>query len=158
VDKPATAVILPVSVRVQTTAPELATVGALKAAVNPFGNPEAMPIVDPAAPPATAMPPAGVATNWTCAEERDLRDTDPGDTASVTPGACATWIVNVLLPETPSPFAVTLTVPVPTEADGEAVKVSVDEPLSALSVTGLLVHEAVTPGGNPLTLKVTTPL
>jgi len=45
----------------------------------------------------------------------------------------------------------------PTVAVDEAVKVNVDFPLSAVRVTGLLLHEAVTPLGSPLTLIVTGP-
>jgi hypothetical protein len=63
-----------------------------------------------------------------------------------------------LAAEIPSPAAVTVTVAVPAVVDDEAVNVRVDDPASELSVTGLLLHEAVTPLGKPLTLRVTAPL
>lgn len=62
------------------------------------------------------------------------------------------------LPLTPSPVAVTVIVAVPDDTDDEAVSVSVDFPLSEVSVTGLALHEAVTPLGSPLTLIVAAPL
>ena len=49
-------------------------------------------------------------------------------------------------------------VAVPTIAADEAVNVSVEEPLSPAHVTGLLLHEAVTPLGNPLTLRLAAPI
>jgi hypothetical protein len=58
----------------------------------------------------------------------------------------------------PSPLAVILTVAEPTVAADEANSVNVEEPFSPLSVTGLLLHEAVTPLGRPLTVRLTGPL
>lgn len=46
----------------------------------------------------------------------------------------------------------------PTAAVDDAVSVSVDLPLSAVSVAGLPLQVAVTPTGSPLTLKLTVPL
>jgi hypothetical protein len=57
-----------------------------------------------------------------------------------------------------SPEAFTVTVAAPALAAEEAVKVSFEEPLSAVRVTGLALHEAVTPLGSPVTLRVTAPL
>lgn len=87
---PAAAVELPVNVSVQTTAPALVTVGALHDAVNPFGNPDATLIEDPAAPLATVNPPNGVPVTVTVAVPSDNIDTDPGATASLIAGACCT--------------------------------------------------------------------
>jgi hypothetical protein len=58
----------------------------------------------------------------------------------------------------PSPLAVTVTVTEPTVAVEETVRVTVLVPLSEESVTGLPLHDAVTPAGKPLTLRVTAPL
>jgi hypothetical protein len=63
-----------------------------------------------------------------------------------------------LVADTPSPVAVTVTVAGPTVADDEAAKVRVEDPARELNVTGLLLHEAVTPMGKPLTLRLTAPL
>jgi hypothetical protein len=46
----------------------------------------------------------------------------------------------------------------PTAAEEEAVSVKVEEPVSPFNVTGLLLHEAVTPFGRPLTLRLTAPM
>ena len=62
-----------------------------------------------------------------------------------------------MLAVSPSPFAVTVIVADPTVAMDEAVSVSVEEPLSPVNVTGLPLHDAVTPLGNPLTPSVTAP-
>jgi hypothetical protein len=76
---------------------------------------------------------------------------------SCTAGAWVTWTVICLLAVSPSPLAVTVIVADPTIATDEAVSVSVEEPLSPLNVTGLLLHDAVTPLGNPVALSVTAP-
>jgi hypothetical protein len=44
-----------------------------------------------------------------------------------------------------------------TIATDDAVNVSVDEPFSPLNVTGLLLHDAVTPLGRPVAVSVTAP-
>jgi len=153
---PATADELPVNVNVHTTAPAEFIRGVLKAAVNPFGNPEATLIVDPAAD-AAVIPPTGVAVTVTVAVERACTETLAGETVSKMPGACCTCATICLLAEMPSPLAVTVIVAEPNAAVDEAVKVSVDEPVSLFSVTGLLLHDAVTPAGKPLTLRLTAP-
>jgi hypothetical protein len=66
--------------------------------------------------------------------------------------------VICLLTVNPSPLAVTVTVADPTVAAEEAVSVSVEDPFSPLNVTGLLLHDAVNPLGNPLTPSVTAPV
>ena len=63
-------------------------------------------------------------------------------------------LVNV----SPSPLAVTVTVVEVTVAVAAAVSVKVLVPHSEESVSGLLLHVAVTPVGNPLTLSATAPL
>ena len=55
-------------------------------------------------------------------------------------------------------MAVTVIVEEPIAAEDAAVSVSVDVPLCEVSVTGFLLHEAVTPEGSPLTLRFTAPL
>jgi len=64
----------------------------------------------------------------------------------------------VLLAVTPSPAALIVIVVDPATAVPAAVSVSVADPLSPLSVSGFLLHAAVTPAGNPLTLSVTAPM
>jgi hypothetical protein len=155
---PAAAVPLPVNVSVQTTAPALVTEGALHDAVNPFGIPDATLIVDPAAPLATVNPPNGVPVTVTVAVPRDNIETDPGATASLIAGACCTCSLIALVNVNPSPLAVTVTVVEVTGAVVAAVSVSVLVPLSDESVSGLLLHVAVTPVGNPLTLRLIAPL
>jgi hypothetical protein len=54
--------------------------------------------------------------------------------------------------------AVTVIADEPAVAVEEAVSFNVEEPLSEVSVTGFLLHVAVTPEGSPLTLRVTAPL
>jgi hypothetical protein len=88
VELPAPALELPFSVSVHTTAPAGVKVGALQDAVNPFGKPDAMLMVDPAAPLATVNPPNGVPVTVKVAVPRDCIDTDPGATASLIAGAC----------------------------------------------------------------------
>jgi len=66
--------------------------------------------------------------------------------------------VNVWEAVTPSPVAVTVTMAAPTVAVDEAVRVRVDERASETSVTGLTLHAAVTPVGNPLTVSVAAPV
>jgi len=74
-------------------------------------------------------------------------------------GAEVTARVMVLLTVRPSPVAVTVTVAAEVmDAAVVAVKVNVEEPASLLNVTGLTLQEAVTPVGNPETLRVTAPL
>ena len=46
----------------------------------------------------------------------------------------------------------------PALAVEDAVNVSVDVPLSPPSVSGFLLHAAITPVGSPLTLRLTAPL
>ena len=77
---------------------------------------------------------------------------------TVNAGACVTCTAICLLAVTPSPRAVTIMVAEPTYAANEAVSVKVEEPLSPFNVTGLPLHEAVTPLGRPLTLRLTGPL
>jgi len=55
-------------------------------------------------------------------------------------------------------MAVTVIADVPAAAAEEAVSFSVVKPLPAVSIAGLLLHEAVTPAGSPLTLRVTVSL
>jgi hypothetical protein len=62
-----------------------------------------------------------------------------------------------LLAETASPVAVTVIVAEANDAADEAMSVSVEDPFSALNVTGLPPHDAVTPLGNPVALSVTGP-
>ena len=57
----------------------------------------------------------------------------------------------------PPPVAVTVIEEVPAAAADVAAKVSAEAPLAEESVTGLTLHDAVTPGGRPLTLSVTGP-
>jgi hypothetical protein len=59
VDAPATALELPASVSVQAIEPPDVTPGALKVAVNPFGKPEATPML---APPVPVVPEPDAAT------------------------------------------------------------------------------------------------
>jgi hypothetical protein len=158
VDVPAVAAVLPVRVNVQTTAPAEFTAGALHVAVKPLGSPAATEIVDPVAPAGITTPPTGVAVTVTVADESDGTDTVVGDAEISTAGAYCTCNATCLVAVNPSPLAVIVTVAAPTVAEDEAVSVSVDAPLSAFSVTELLLHEAVTPAGNPLTLRVTAPL
>jgi hypothetical protein len=63
-----------------------------------------------------------------------------------------------LLAVNPSPLAVTVIVADPTIAAEEEVSVNVEEPLSPVNVTGLPLHDAVTPLGSPLTLRLAAPL
>lgn len=73
-------------------------------------------------------------------------------------GACCTCSAICFVAFNPSPLAVTVIVAEPTFAVEDAVSVSVDVPLSPLSVTGLLLHPAVTPLGSPLRLRLAAPL
>jgi hypothetical protein len=66
--------------------------------------------------------------------------------------------VSFWLTVSPSPVAVKVMVDEPVAAEADAASVSVEEPVSAVRASGLLLHEAVTPVGNPLTLKLTAPV
>jgi hypothetical protein len=58
---------------------------------------------------------------------------------------------------TPSPEAVIVTTGEPAAVDA-VVNVRVEDPVSAWSVSGLPLHEAVTPAGSPLTPRLTAPV
>jgi hypothetical protein len=77
---------------------------------------------------------------------------------TVNAGACVTAKVICLLAVKPSPLAVIVTVAEPADATVEAISVNVEDPLPPLSVTGLPLHDAVTPLGSPLTLRLTGPV
>jgi hypothetical protein len=87
---PDTAVELPVSVSVHTTAPDAVIDAALQVAVTPFGSPDATLMLDPLAPLATAMPTAGVAVTVTVVEPIDCIEAVVGAAVNVKLGACAT--------------------------------------------------------------------
>ena len=87
VDVPATALALPVSVSTRNRVPADVTLGAPHAAVMPFGNPEAMLMVDQPALGTKTAPPQGVAVTVTVAVERDVIHSVCGDTANATPSA-----------------------------------------------------------------------
>ena len=160
VEVPATAVALPASVIVHTTAPPELTVGALKDAVNPFGNPEATVMLDPAPPAATVIPPTGVAVTVTVEDDRDCIETDAGDEASVIPGAACTCKLTLFVAVSPSPAAVIVTVAEATGAvlDAKSANVSEYEAAAEAVVNGFADHIAVTPAGKPLTENVMLPV
>ena len=160
VEVPAAALELPVSVNVHTTAPAGVTLGALHVAANPLGSPEATPMLEPAAPAGIAAPPTGVAVTITVAADSDDTETDAGETASVTPGACSTWTLTLWLAISPSPAAVNTMLADPTAAVDEAVTVSVTlfELTLEAGAIGFIDHHAVTPAGNPVIEKVIFPL
>lgn len=81
---------------------------------------------------------------------------EAGDTAKE--AGAVTVSARVLVTVKPPPVAFNVTVDEPIVAAAEAVSVSVEEPLSALRVTGFLLHVAVTPVGSPLIARVTAPL
>jgi hypothetical protein len=153
VDVPAMALALPVNVNVRNKIPPDVKPGAPQEAVIPFGNPEAMLMVDQPALLTKTAPPTGAAVTVTVAEERDGIESVCGDTANATPSADCTFRAILLLAETPSPATVTTTV---AEYDGaveDAVSVSVSLFVLTLAggAAGFADHFAVTPAGNPLT-------
>ena len=77
---------------------------------------------------------------------------------AVSVGAAVTAMVMVLETVKPSPVAVTVRVAEPTVAVDAAVRVRVDEPAALVSVAEVLLQEAVTPAGRPLTVKLTEPV
>ena len=103
-------------------------------------------------------PPTGIATTVAVTEESDETETELGETLRTAPGRGCTTKVMDLVTVKPSPITVIVGVVVPAVATVEAVSVNVEEPVSLVSVTGLTLHEAVTPAGNPLTLKLAAPL
>ena len=123
----------------------------LHEAVTPLGRPLTLSVTAPL----YVMLPANEIASVTVFPCTTGRVVEAAPIASDGDGATCTAIC--LLAVKPSPPAVTVMVAEPTYAAGEAVSVSVEEPLSALSVTGFLLHEAVTPLGRPLTLSVTAP-
>ena len=125
VDVPAMAFALPVSVNVRNKVPAVVTPGAPQEAVIPFGNPEAMVMVDQPALDTKTAPPRGAAVTVTVAEERDGIESVCGDTANTTPSAGCTFRAMLLFAETPSPATVTTTVAEDVGAAGDAVSVSV---------------------------------
>jgi hypothetical protein len=152
VDVPAMALALPVSVNVRNKVPADVTPGAPQEAVIPFGNPEAMLMLDQPALVTKTAPPTGAAVTVTVAEERDGIESVCGDTANATPSADCTFSAILLLAETPSPTTVTTTVADDGGAIGDAVSVSVSLFVLTLvgGVAGLADHFAVTPAGRPL--------
>jgi hypothetical protein len=152
VDVPAMALALPVNVNVRNKVPVEVKPGAPHEAVIPFGNPEAMLIVDQPALATRTAPPRGAAVTITVAEERDGIESICGDTANATPSADCTFRVILLLAETPSPATVTTTVADDGGAAGDAVSVSVSLFVLTLAggAAGLADHFAVTPAGRPL--------
>jgi hypothetical protein len=152
VDVPAMALALPVSVNVRNKVPADVTPGAPQEAVIPFGNPEAMLMVDQPALVTKTAPPRGAAVTVTVADERDGIESVCGDTANTTPRAGCTFRAILLLAETPSPATVTTTVAEDGGAAGDAVSVSVSLFVLTLAggAAGLADHFAVTPAGRPL--------
>jgi hypothetical protein len=148
-----TAALLPFSVRVRTETPAEVMLAAPHEAVKPFGNPEAMVMVDPALFVANATPPTGVAATVIVAVERDGTEIACGDTCSKTPGAACTRNVTYLLAEIPSPATVTTAVAeAATAVEGAvSVRISLFVLMLADGVIGLADHFAVTPAGSPLT-------
>lgn len=160
VDDAATALALPLSVKVHDTAPVAANCGPLHCAVTPFGNPDAAPILDPAAPLATVIPPFGVAVTVTCADASESIETETGEATNVTPGAGVTAKVTCLLAVRPAPAAVTVIGVDATLAADETVKVNVCVLLleADAGVCGFADQVAVTPLGKPVTLQVMLPV
>ena len=149
---PAAAVELPVSVSVQTTAPDEFTAGALHVVVKPLGSPEATEIVAPAAPVCTTIPPVGVAVTKTVVVESDCTETEAGATDNCTPAAESTCKVTFCADVRPSPDALITRVALPTVAAALAVSVNVSLVVLVPDTepVGLTDHPAVTPVGNPL--------
>jgi len=116
-------------------------------------------MLDPAAPLATANPPAGVAATVTVVEESDCAETEAGETASVIPSACVTCKATFWVAVNPSPVAVTVIVDEAIAAVDAAVRVSVSafEPAVAEGVSVFADQAAVTPPGSPLTLQPMLP-
>jgi hypothetical protein len=160
VELPAAALELPVSVNVQETAPATVTTGALDTAVKPFGTPDAIERIDPAAPVGIATPPSGVAVTVTVAVASDCTETDAGDATSCTPAACCTCNVTFWVTTRPSPVADTEIVAEPTVAVDEAVSVSVALLVNTFDAgtIGLALQLAVTPVGRPLMERAMFPL
>ena len=152
VDVPAMALAPPVSVNVRNKIPPDVKPGAPQEAVIPFGNPEAMLMVDQPALLTKTAPPTGAAVTVTVAEERDSIESVCGDTANAAPSADCTFRVILLLAETPSPATVTTTVADDTGAVGDAVSVSISLFVLTLAggEAGLADHFAVTPAGRLL--------
>ena len=121
-------------------------------AVTPLGNPLTVKLT---APLYVALPASEIAsvTVLPCTTVKELEAAP-----MAIEGAATTCTVICLLAEAPSPPAVTVIVAVPAVAADEAVSVSVEEPLSLLSEIGLLLHDAATPLGSPLTVRLTAPL
>lgn len=124
----------------------------LSVPVTPAGNPLKVTVTG------AFSPPSSVVCAITELEPVWTIDNVEADNASCNPGACVTCRVICLVAVTPSPFAVTVIGVEPTGAVDPAVNVKVLLPLSAESVTGLLLQPAVTPAGRPLTLKLTAPV
>ncbi len=149
----AIAALLPFSVRVRTETPAEVTLAAPHEAVKPFGNPEAMLMVDAALLVANATPPTGVAVTVIVAVERDGIEIACGDPCSRTPGAACTRKATYLLAARPSPATVTTAVvEAATAVEGVvSVRISLFVLMLADGVVGLADHFAVTPAGSPLT-------
>jgi hypothetical protein len=160
VDVPAMALALPVSVNVRNKVPADVKPGGPQEAVIPFGNPEAMLMVDQPAFVTKTAPPMGVAVTVTVAVESDPIDSVCGDTANATPSAGCTCNVTLLLAETPSPATVTTTVADDGGIVGDAVSVSVSLFVLTLAdgVAGFADHLAVTPAGSPVAEKPIIPV
>ena len=142
-----------VSVSVEEPVSALSVTGLLlHDAVTPLGSPLTLRL---AAPVYVALPANVIesVTVFPCTTVKELEAAP-----IVMDGAGATCNVICLLADNPSPLAVTVTAAEPAAAADEAVSERVEEPLSPLSVTGLLLHDAVTPLGSPLTAKLTAPL
>ena len=147
------ALVLPVSVSVRNTAPAEVTPGVPHLAVRPFGNPEAMLMVDEPVLETKTAPPTDTAVTVTVAVERDGIESVCGDTVIRTPGVGHTCKVKFLLVLRPSPATVTTTVAKDSGAVAEAVSVSVSLLVLTLAggVAGFADHFAVTSVGRPLT-------
>ena len=148
---PAFAAVLPVNVSIALPLPGAAKLVLLNAAATPLGTPLAVSAM------AALKPPSGVTVAVIPPALECTIESVRAPSVNCTPGACDTCTVICLLAVNPSPLAVTVIVAVPTFAADEAVSFSVEEPFSPLSVTGLMLHAAVTPLGSPLTLRLTAP-
>jgi hypothetical protein len=145
-----------VSVSVEEPASPLNVTGLLlHRAVIPLGSPPMPNVTAPANVPLPVKETKS-AIVFPCTTDREVEATATASVGAMA-GASVTCIAICAATANPSPLAVTVIVVEPTAADDEAVRVSVEEPLSPLRVTGLLLHDAVTPLGSPLTLSVTAP-
>lgn len=143
--------MLPVRVRVTLPLPGAGSEVLLKTALTPVGSPVTLNVTG------ALRPLSGTNVMPTVLEAVWLIERLASASVSCRAGTALICKAGLRVAVMPSPTAVIVMVEVETVAVVEAVSLRVAEAVPDCSVTVLLLHEAVTPEGRPLTPSVIAP-